>query len=176
MTDDLTPESRHDGLSRRSVVKTGANLAWAVPAVSIATAAPALAVSPPPEESVEPPPAEEQNQQARTNNAGNKATAFVPMGTAQEDLVPGDIIVVVKTKGKATGGGRGYAKNPAAGRRDEFTFVLNQAVASGEELPDFKVNIKPFRKNGKKRLPKRSRYFVTDSTTGELIFSGVISV
>ena len=33
------------GVTRRSVVKTGAHLAWAVPAVSMVTAAPALAVS-----------------------------------------------------------------------------------------------------------------------------------
>lgn len=33
------------GLSRRAVVRTGAHMAWAVPAVSLVTAAPALAVS-----------------------------------------------------------------------------------------------------------------------------------
>lgn len=38
-----TPETR--GLSRRQVVRTGAHLAWAVPAVSVVTAAPALAAS-----------------------------------------------------------------------------------------------------------------------------------
>lgn len=171
MTDDLTP--RQDGVSRRSVVKTGANLAWAVPAVSIATAAPALAVSPPPEEPVTPPPPSEQNQDATPS--GNKATVSIPMGTAQEDLAPGDIIVTVKTKGKATGGGNGYARNPAAGRREEFTFVLNTPVSAGSELPDFQPNIKRFRKNGKKRFPKKSRYFVTDSA-GQLLFTGVISV
>src|SRR5688572_24200905 len=32
-------------ISRRTVVRTGAHAAWAVPAISVATAAPALAVS-----------------------------------------------------------------------------------------------------------------------------------
>ena len=43
-TDSPGTENR-PGPSRRQVVKIGANLAWAVPAVSIATAAPALAAS-----------------------------------------------------------------------------------------------------------------------------------
>lgn len=40
---DLTPA--RPGLSRRQVVKAGAHSAWAVPLITIATAAPALAVS-----------------------------------------------------------------------------------------------------------------------------------
>lgn len=40
-----TASGEQGGVSRRAVVKTGANLAWAVPAISLVTAAPALAVS-----------------------------------------------------------------------------------------------------------------------------------
>jgi len=38
-------ESKRSGMSRRTVVKTGAHAAWAVPAISLATAAPAMASS-----------------------------------------------------------------------------------------------------------------------------------
>ena len=38
-------EGSESGLSRRSLVRAGANAAWAVPLISIATSAPALAVS-----------------------------------------------------------------------------------------------------------------------------------
>jgi hypothetical protein len=51
MTDGIEGGSATDrsesGLTRRSVVRTSAHLAWAVPAVTMATAAPALAVSGP---------------------------------------------------------------------------------------------------------------------------------
>lgn len=47
MTDAPEAPDSPPGLTRRAVVRTGANLAWAVPAVSLATAAPALAVSGP---------------------------------------------------------------------------------------------------------------------------------
>src|SRR4051794_11039244 len=42
---DTPGTENHAGPSRRQVVRIGANLAWAVPAVGIATAAPALAAS-----------------------------------------------------------------------------------------------------------------------------------
>lgn len=41
------PAAAEKGLSRRTVMRTGAHAAWAVPAISVATAAPALAASGP---------------------------------------------------------------------------------------------------------------------------------
>ncbi|WP_300389782.1 hypothetical protein [uncultured Nocardioides sp.] len=173
MTDDLKIETPAEGMSRRSVVKTGANLAWAVPAVTVATAAPAMAVSPPPPDPVEPPPADEQNTDAEPKAGGKKAKANVDMGTASEPLAPGDLIVVVKSKGAITGGGPNWDRNPAAGRsRDEYAFVLSTAVAAGAPVPNFTPNVK--RINKRKGLPKRSRYFVTNTATGEVIWTGVI--
>lgn len=52
MTNELdtatADETTSGGFSRRTVVRAGAHAAWVVPAVSLATAAPALAASPPP--------------------------------------------------------------------------------------------------------------------------------
>ena len=173
MTDDLKIETPAEGMSRRSVVKTGANLAWAVPAVTVATAAPAMAASPPPPTKVDPP--EEQSVDAKPKKGGKKAKANVDMGTASEDLAPGDLIVVVKSKGTVTGGGPNWDRSPAAGRsREEYTFVLATTVAAGADVPAFTPNIK--RINKKKGLPKRSRYFVTDAATGEVIWTGVIYI
>lgn len=47
MLEDHNPEAAEapTGMQRRSVVKAGANLAWAVPAITLASAAPALAAS-----------------------------------------------------------------------------------------------------------------------------------
>ena len=175
MTDDLKIEAPAEGMSRRSVVKTGANLAWPVPAVTVATAAPAMAVSPEPEEPVVPPATEDQSVDAEPKKGGKKAKANIDMGTAAEDLAPGDLIVVVKSKGTVTGGGPDWDRSPAAGRsRSEYTFVLATAVAAGSPVPAFTPNIK--RINKKKGLPKRSRYFVTNASTGEVIWTGVIYV
>lgn len=173
MTDDLKIEAPAEGMSRRSVVKTGANLAWAVPAVTVATAAPAMAVSPPPPGPVDPPPTEEQNSEAEVKKGGKKAKANINPGTAAEDLAPGDLIIVMKSKGTVTGGGPNWDRSPGASRsRSEYTFVLATAVAAGSPIPAFTPNIK--RINKKKGLPKRSRYFVTDASTGEVVFTGVV--
>ena len=171
---DVAP--KQSGMSRRSVVRTGANLAWAVPAVSLVTAAPALATSHEGDDPVVPPSGDEQNVDGKTSNNGKKATFMVPMGTATRPLAPGDIVITVKTKGKPAGnGGSGYDRSPSAvARRREITYVLTVPVAAGEELPDLKVNIKAFRKKVKRVLPKRSRYFVSDATSGEIVWTGVL--
>lgn len=162
------------GMTRRSVVRTGAHLAWAVPAVSIATSAPALAVSTA-KDPVNPPPGGTEVEGSESRN-GKKETFFVKFGQANRPLTGGDLIVTVKSKGKVGGnGGRDWDRAPsAASRRNEYTYVLATAVAAGDEVPSLKVNIKAFKKKGKKVLPKKSRYFVTDSASGEVVFTGVL--
>ncbi len=159
------------GMTRRSVVRTGANLAWAVPAVSLATAAPALAVSDGTE-------AEEQPkvEDTKTNGNGRKGTAIVGGLVLSDDANPGDVICTVMSKGTIGGnGGPGWTRNPGANRgREEYTYVLSKAVPAGEELPDIKITLKAFKKKGKKRLPKNSRYFFSNALTGEKISTGVI--
>lgn len=164
------------GMTRRSMVRTGAHLAWAVPAVSLATTAPALAVSGDHEEPVQPPPNGETTVEGSESPNGKKETFMVGFGEANRPLTGGDLIVTVKSKGKVGGnGGRNWDRAPsAASRRNEYTYVLATAVAAGSEVPSLKVNIKAFKKKGKKVLPKKSRYFVTDSATGEVVFTGVL--
>jgi hypothetical protein len=159
------------GMTRRSVVRTGANLAWAVPAVSLATAAPALAISEGAETVEEP-----KNEGTTTSNNGKKGTVVLGGMVLNQDASEGEVICTVMSKGIIGGnGGKGWTRNPGANRgREEYTYVLARAVPAGTEFPDLKVTLKAFKKKGKRTLPKRSRYFFSNAVTGETLASGVI--
>jgi hypothetical protein len=163
--------AQKSGMTRRSVVRTGANLAWAVPAVSLATAAPALAISPGTEPEEDP-----KTEETSTTPNGRKGTAIVGGLVLDQDAAPGDVIVTVKSKGKIGGnGGKGWTRNPGANRgRSEYTYVLSTDVPAGQEFPDLKVKLKAVKIKGKRKLPKKSRYFFSNATTGETLATGVI--
>ncbi|GCD90652.1 hypothetical protein [Nocardioides sp. LS1] len=145
-----TTDTSSSGVSRRSVVKTGAHLAWAVPAVTLATAAPALAVSPP-----QPGPALIKITGFSANYTGGASGLHVTLspvknkGKSDAGQLTAVISLPVKDKGpfsKAPKFVSAHGPWTFAGRDGDgpwaFTFVSNDGhVKPGEKTGPLDVDI-----------------------------------
>jgi hypothetical protein len=141
----------HRTISRRTVVRTGATAAWAVPAISIATAAPAMAVS----------------NQGDLNGSGIIAI-FYPgrwrlILTVRPIQNDGDIRVgaitliarMPKKRGslskkprKVSHSGRGwrFVRSYRANGRWQYVFTYPQGLAPGAKTSTLTITLKPRRR------------------------------
>ena len=134
MSHDIDPTSTPEsgeverGVSRRSVVRTGAHLAWAVPAVSMVTAAPALAVS----------GGKPKLKIGGLSASGSKKGASVDMGAVKNSGTrdAGVLTAVFELpsslkKGKVTAGSVSSGWKLVDGKGPDLTFVSTGSVPPG---------------------------------------------
>ena len=140
-------------ISRRTVVRTGAHAAWAVPAISVATAAPALAASGQPDldgsgiTAIFYSPRKKKNWRLiiTINPITNKGPG--PVGAITLLLrVPKKRNGSLKKKPryiKKTGAGWRFVRSYKANGRWTYVFTYGRGLAQGEQTPTLTVYLKP---------------------------------
>ena len=150
MDSSSTTPRETSGLTRRQVVRTGANVAWAVPLVTVATAAPALAVS---------------GYQGHLQGSGMSVTCLANQKKIRIVVNPikntgkgttGQVTVVVHIPKTASGP---FSKPPVYGGKQgsgwtylgmtttssgyDFTFISDSGLAPGQSTKPLSFQTKP---------------------------------
>ncbi|MDN4174511.1 hypothetical protein QWY28_16240 [Nocardioides sp. SOB77] len=155
-------DDQQGGLTRRSVVRTGAHLAWAVPAVSLATAAPALAVSGPPSF----PPPSQINDTASVTGGGTAVAAVISglKNTGGSDM--SNVLGTLTPPGsmRPTSVNAPWAPVGAFAKAKAGTYrvvLLDAKVKPGETIPPLRVEFK--KKKNKKISGGKIKYTLSAS-------------
>jgi len=143
---ELNPElETQTGISRRTIVRTGANAAWAVPLITVATAAPSMAASVAPNLAFTSTGIDRFNETiivtARLTNIGNGKLTVAPKIIISLDPNAGEY-AKRPTKGSQTGFGWHSA---VSGGPNEgpwtWTFIYGAKLAPGQSTQTLKFGL-----------------------------------